>query len=116
MHLGKAEKIRLCGIDCPERRQDFGTKARKFTSRMVFGKVVGVEPVDRDRYGRTVAWVSLNGKSLNKELLRAGLAWWFRWYAPDRVDLARLEKESRAAKVGLWSMPNPVPPWGFRRR
>jgi micrococcal nuclease len=76
MHLGKAERIRLYGIDCPERRQDFGTRARKFTSDMVFGKVVNVEPVDRDRYGRTVAWVSVSGKSLNKELLRAGLAWW----------------------------------------
>jgi endonuclease YncB( thermonuclease family) len=102
MHLGKAERVRLYGIDCPERRQDFGTKARKFTSQMVFGKVVDLEPVERDRYGRTVAWVSVNGKSLNKELLRAGLAWWFKRYAPDRVDLAMLEKEARKAKNGLW--------------
>ena len=49
MHLGKAERIRLFGIDCPERGQDFGTRARKFTSQMVFGKTVNVEPVDRDR-------------------------------------------------------------------
>ena len=75
MHQGKAERIRLYGIDCPERGQDFGTRARKFTSDMVFGKVVDVEPVERDRYGRTVAWVSVDGKSLNRELLRAGLGW-----------------------------------------
>ena len=57
MHRGKAERIRLYGIDCPERGQDFSTRARKFTSDMVFGKVVDVEPVESDRYGRTVAWV-----------------------------------------------------------
>jgi micrococcal nuclease len=116
MHQGKAERIRLYGIDCPERGQDFGTRASKFASDMVFGEVEDVEPVDRDQYGRTVAWVSVNGKSLNKELLRAGLAWWFRRYAPDRADLARLEREARKAKVGLWSHPNPIPPWQFRRR
>ena len=62
MYFGKAGKIRLYGIDCPERRQDFGTRARKFTSRMVFGKRVDVEPVELDRCGRTVAWVGVNGK------------------------------------------------------
>ena len=69
-NCGKAEELRLFGIDCPERRHYFGTKAGKFTSKMVFGKVVDVEPVERDRYGRTVAWVSVNGKSLTKELLQ----------------------------------------------
>jgi micrococcal nuclease len=73
LHLGTAERIRLLGIECPERGQDFGTHARKFTSDIVFGKVVDVEPVDRDRYGRTVAWVNVDGKSLNKELPRAQL-------------------------------------------
>jgi len=76
---GKAVKIRLNGIDCPERKQPFGRKARIFTSELVAGKVVKVEKVDTDRYGRMVANVYLpEGRMLNQELVRAGLAWWYR--------------------------------------
>lgn len=116
MYFGKAVRIRLYGIDCPERGQSFSTQSLKFTSKMVFGKRGELYPLERDRFGRTIAWVWVNGKSLNKELLRVGLAWWCRKSAPDRTDLAELEREAQAANVGLWSMPNPVPPWEFRRR
>ena len=62
LHDGKAEKIQLYGVDCPEKRQDFGTRAKQFTSGMVFGRTVEVEPVDTDRYGRTVAVVKVDSK------------------------------------------------------
>ena len=74
MHHGKGERIRLYGIDCPEKRQAFGKRAKQFTSNMVFGKVVEVRPVTMDRYGRTIAWVYVNGTCLNEALLKAGLA------------------------------------------
>ncbi len=115
MHSGKPEVIRLFGIDCPENDQDFGTRAKQFTSDMVFRKIVEVVPIGETSYGRPVAWVSVNGKSLNKELIRAGLAWWYRWYAPDESELAELEAVARENRMGLWSHPNPVPPWEFRR-
>ena len=114
MHDGKARKIRLFGVDCPERNQDFGNSAKQFTSSMVFGKVVTVQIVDRDVYGRTVAWISVHGVSLNHELVRAGMAWWFRKHAGQHKDLKQLEQEARKAKIGLWSHPNPIPPWKFR--
>ncbi|MGO9567233.1 MAG: thermonuclease family protein [Desulfomonilaceae bacterium] len=115
MHSGRETKIRLFGIDCPERDQAFGNKARRFTANMVFRKVVEVQEVDKDSYGRTVGWVSVDGKSLNKELLRAGLAWWYRYYAENERELEKLESEARKNKIGLWSSPNPIPPWEFRR-
>jgi micrococcal nuclease len=115
MHRGRETKIRLFGVDCPERDQAFGNKARRFTSHMVFRKVVEVQEVDRDSYGRTVAWVSVDGKSLNKELLRAGLAWWYRYYAENEHELEKLEAQARKSKIGLWSVPNSIPPWDFRR-
>jgi len=115
MHRGRETKIRLFGIDCPERDQAFGNKARRFTSKMVFRKVVEVQEVDKDSYGRTVAWVFVDGKSLNKELLRAGLAWWYKYYAENEHELEKLEAEARSHKIGLWSVPNPIPPWDFRR-
>lgn len=108
-------KIRLNGIDCPEKGQPFGARAKQPTSDMAFGKTVRIDPVTTDRYGRTVAWVSVNGESLNKGLVRAVLAWWYRKYARDDTELERLENEAREAKRGLWVDPNPVPPWEWRR-
>ena len=61
IHESNSERIRLYGIDCPERGQPFGKRAKQFTSNMVFGKIVGVNPVTKDRYGRIIAWVCVNG-------------------------------------------------------
>ncbi|HTY22278.1 MAG TPA: thermonuclease family protein [Desulfomonilaceae bacterium] len=115
MHHGRAERVRLYGIDCPEKGQDFGTRAKEFTSDMVFRKTVEVLPVGETSYGRPVVWVTVNGKSLNKELVRVGLAWWYRHFAPNEFELAQLETTARKNEAGLWSQPNPVPPWEFRR-
>ena len=113
MHEGKAEKIRLYGIDCPEMGQSFGKRAKQFTSDMVFGKIVAIKPTDRDRYGRTVAWVYTDSIFLNKELLKAGLAWHYKKYSQDD-DLAILELVARKKGIGLWSEPRAISPWEFR--
>ncbi len=114
LHNGKGERIRLHGIDCPEKRQAFGNRAKQFTSNLVFAKTVTVQAVDRDRYGRTVAEVLLpDGRSLNRELVRAGLAWMYRRYSNDQ-SLSDLEEEARVARRGLWVDANPIPPWEWR--
>lgn len=115
LHNGRAEKIRLHGIDCPEKGQPFGTKAKQFTSEMVFGKTVTLHVTDRDRYGRTVADVILSdGRVLNRELVAAGLARWYRQYSRD-ASLGQLEAEARAAQQGLWADPHPIAPWCWRK-
>lgn len=114
MHDGRAEKIRLHGIDCPEIGQDFGKKAKQFTSDTVFNKTVEVLPKDQDQYGRTVASIFIGGKVLNIELVRAGLAWHYKQYSDDEV-LAVLELDARGKKTGLWADSNPIPPWDWRR-
>ena len=114
MHDGKAEKIRLNGIDCPESHQDFGQRAKQFTSDHVFNKTVTVEVSDYDKYGRTVGDVILpDGRNLNKELVSAGFAWWYKQYSHDQ-SLGELEAAARGAKRGLWADPAPVAPWDFR--
>ncbi len=114
LHNGKGERIRLHGIDCPEKRQAFGNRAKQFTSTLVFGNTVTVQVMDRDRYGRTVAEVLLpDGRSLNRELVRAGLAWMYRRYTNDQ-SLSDLEEEARVARRGLWADPNPIAPWKWR--
>ena len=116
MHNGRAERVRLWGIDCPESHQPFGTRAKQFTGDLAFGKDVKVLVRDLDRYGRTVGEVVLpGGRSLNRELVRAGLAWWYRQYARGDRELERLEAEARAARRGLWADAHPVPPWEWRR-
>jgi endonuclease YncB( thermonuclease family) len=113
---GKAAKVRLYGIDTPERKQAFGTRARQVASELAFRQTVTVRVRDVDRYGRLVAEVLLpDGRSLNHELVRAGLAWWYRQYARNDTALAQLEAEARAAKRGLWSDPQPLAPWTWRK-
>ncbi len=114
LHNGKGERIRLHGIDCPEKRQAFGNRAKQFTSNLVFAKTVTVQAVDRDRYGRTVGGVLMpDGRSLNHELVWAGLAWMYRRYTTDQ-SLSDLEEEARVARRGLWADPHAVPPWEWR--
>src|SRR5439155_20497434 len=75
---GRAVRIRLEGIDCPERGQDFGSRAKQFTSGLVFGKTVTVKVKERDRYGRLVARVVVDGKDVSEELPKTGVAWQFK--------------------------------------
>ena len=117
MHGGRAEKVRLYGIDTPERHQDFGTRAQQFTSDKVFGKVVRVEAIDRDRYGRTVGVVHIGTTCVNEELVKEGLAWVYTKYCK-RGFCAKWKSHQNAvrkARKGLWSRKNPIPPWDFRK-
>lgn len=115
MRAGRAVRVRLQGIDCPESRQAFGTRAKQFTAELVFGKTVAVQVYGTDQYGRILGEVILpDGRSLNRELVRNGYAWWYRRYSNDPV-LQQLEEEARRERRGLWRDKNPVPPWEFRR-
>lgn len=108
--------IRLNGIDAPEKNQAYGHKSTEFVALQAFGKDVTVQTFGLDKYGRTIGDVYLpDGTLLNKELVKAGLAWWYCKYSADQF-LAQLEIEAREARRGLWQDPKPVPPWVFRKR
>lgn len=115
LHHQEQIRIRLHGIDCPERGQDFGTVAREKLSSLIFGKEVTVTVMDTDRYGRTIGLVQVDTMVVNTELLRAGLAWHYKQY-DKQAHWAILELEAREAKRGLWAHPNPIAPWEFRRK
>ena len=113
---GRAVKVRLYGVDAPEQGQAFGTKARQLTGELAFQRDVTVVIHATDRYGRLVGEVLLpNGRNLSQELVRVGLAWWYRQYAPKDTTLAQLEAEARTATRGLWADAHPVPPWAWRK-
>ena len=110
------ERVRLWGIDAPESKQPWGSRAKQFTDDLVFGKVVIVHVRDIDRYKRTVAEIILpDARNLNQELVRAGMAWWYRQFAKRDTVLPALEQEAREAKRGLWADPSPVLPWEWRK-
>lgn len=108
-------KIRLDGIDAPELSQAFGRVAKTFVSDRVFGKKVEVRISNKDRYGRYIGEVFIAGRSVNREIVAAGLAWQYRQYSKD-AELARLEAEARAKRIGLWKDAHPIPPWDYRKR
>ncbi len=112
------QKIRLYGIDCPEKRQPFGKRAKQLTSELVFGKLVEVEPVATDRYGRTVAFVQVENVLLNEELIKEGLGWVYVRYCklPLCVEWQGLELEAKFGKRGLWREQGEIPPWEYRRQ
>ena len=115
LYQNQALRIRLYGVDAPEKDQDFGQKAKMFTSQLAFSKIVKADIKNKDMYGRSVAEVFLpNGKSLNKELVKNGFAWHYKEYSKDE-DLANLEIEAQNKKAGLWSSKNPQAPWEFRK-
>jgi len=115
MHDGRAERIRLHGIDAPEKRQAYGRRAQDFLGEMIFKQTVRVVVRSKDRYGRQVADLYLGKKHVNHEMVRAGMAWWFRRYAQGDQTLRLLEESAREAGLGLWADPEATAPWNFRR-
>ena len=111
-------KIRLFGIDTPEKAQPYGQAAGKFLASLIAGAVVEIESVTKDRYGRTVGIVWDSGTNINQEMVRAGYAWVYRKYCDKSFcDFwLKLEEEARTSKSGLWQEANPIPPWKWRRR
>jgi micrococcal nuclease len=108
MRDGRAVTIRIHGIDCPEDGQDFTARAKQFTSSKVFRKTVSIEQRDIDRYGRTVARVTVDGEDLALALVMAGLAWHYKQFSSDS-EPAQAESGARGARIGLWSHSKPIP-------
>ncbi len=128
MRNGTVENVRLYGIDSPLELQDFGITAQKYVSDRVDGKIVLVQPLPagvrgplekpeiahRDQYNRIIGLVWVDGESLNKELVRKGMAWWYKPYVPFERGFKHLQDQAREEKVGLWAFPDVVPPWEFQ--
>ena len=107
-------KVRLSGIDTPEKSQAFGMKAKQALSSKVFGKTVEVKSSGKDRYGRTIGDIYLGERWINLEMVQEGWAWHYKSYSKDKR-LAEAEVNARRALRGLWVESSPVPPWEYRR-
>jgi endonuclease YncB( thermonuclease family) len=113
-------RIRLAGIDAPELHQAFGEQSKLSLSGMIFGKDVSVSYQKIDQYGRLVGKIVMDGKDINLEQVKAGMAWHYKFYEDeqtpeDRELYAKAEEQARAARRGLWQDPNPTEPYQFRK-
>lgn len=108
-------KIRIAEIDAPEKKQPFGLHSKQALSDLCFGQQATITPQTRDRYGRTVARVSCQGKDVSTEQIRAGMAWVYDQYVTDRSLYAEQEK-ARAGRAGMWGFEGNVPPWEYRHK
>jgi len=108
------QKVRLAEIDAPELGQDYGKVSREALAEMVFGKTVTVTEEGKDRYGRWIAHMQLNGTDVNRQMVATGNAWHYADYSRDTT-LATLQADAQARRLGLWTQPEPVPPWDFRQ-
>jgi micrococcal nuclease len=107
-------RVRLNGIDCPEKNQPFSKRAKQLLSDFIFGKMVVVQYKEKDRYGRVIGDVFVDGLNINYEMVKLGLAWHFKRYSDDDK-LDSLEKDARYKGIGIWSDKNPIPPWEWRK-
>jgi endonuclease YncB( thermonuclease family) len=117
---GKKFHIRLQGIDAPELKQEFGTVSQQNLARLVVGKQVSIFWTKVDKYRRTVGTIKIDGRDINIEQVKAGLAWHFKKYQDeqepaDRITYAAAEQQARAAKLGLWQDPSPTVPGDWRQ-
>ena len=123
-------KIRLAGIDAPEKSQPLGQQSKQALSDRVHGRQVVIDAGKTDRYGRTIGkvWVapvscSECAKTIDANLaqLTTGMAWWYRQYAreqkvEDQGQYSKAEADAQSRRIGLWADPSPMPPWEWRHR
>lgn len=108
--------VRFAHVDAPEKKQAYGNVAKKYLSDLIFGQTVQVVISGKnDRYGRRIGEIYLKNQNINKEMVRAGLAWHYVEYSNDPV-YAALQAEAQKKKVGLWQEARPQAPWSYRRQ
>jgi inner membrane protein len=107
--------VRLAHVDCPEKSQAFGNRAKQFTSDFCFSRIVQIDCTEVDRYGRRICSVFVEGKELNLEIIKAGMGWHYKKYSKSQAH-ADAETAARLARTGLWSDESPTAPWDFRKQ
>ena len=110
---GQTLKVRLQGIDAPELKQAFGSRSRDELSALVKGKPVTLVEHGRDKYGRTLATILVDGVDANARQVATGMAWHYSRFDKSPA-LARAQEAARAARTGLWGDAAPVAPWEWR--
>lgn len=113
-------KIRLAGIDAPEKEQAFGQRSKASLAASILGRDVLLKCTKLDKYQRHVCKVMLGERDANLDQIETGMAWWYRKYAKeqseqDRAAYESAEAQAKATKIGLWADKKQIPPWDWRK-
>ncbi len=120
-HQDQVLRVRLQGIDAPERNQPFGSEATNYLATKVDGMRISILSSGHDKYGRLLGKIMLNGEDINRHLLELGYAWWYRYYRDqqsltDQHAYELAEEKAKFFKRGLWSDPEPINPYEWRKK
>ncbi len=112
-------KIRVAGIDAPEKKQDFGEKSKSHLSALAYNRPAQADCRTIDRYRRQICVVYVDGRDVGLEQVKVGMAWWYQQYAreqtkQERIDYEHAELLAKLHRTGLWNSKNPTPPWEWR--
>lgn len=112
-------KIRISGIDAPEKQQPFGEKAKSSLSALAYNRSAKADCRKIDRYRRNICIVLIEGRDIGLEQIKSGMAWWYQQYAKEqprqeRIDYEHAESLAKLRRHGLWNSTNPTPPWEWR--
>ncbi len=115
LNNNRQQKIRIQGIDAPEKKMPFGNVSKMYLNDLCYGQDVALIYITTDRYGRTVALARLrDGRDISSEMIKAGLAWHYLKYSSDK-NLGKLEAQARKLRIGLWQDKDPQAPWEYRK-
>jgi micrococcal nuclease len=114
VHNNTKFRVRMNGIDAPERSMPYYSVAKQYLSNAIFGKLVNVQVLKLDRNKRLIAHTFLNGIDISASMLQAGMAWHFAKYYPSRT-YAQLRQKAKLGRLGLWAQPNAIAPWDYRK-
>ena len=113
---GDLIKVRLYGVDAPEKDQDFGYESKKALMNYVMYKTIEIDVKSKDRYGRSVGVIYIGGRNINEELLRDGYVWYYEQYDKNNEKSRLLQENAMKNKLGLFAKKGYVEPWNFRKQ
>ena len=112
----KEVKVRLYGIDAPEKKQDYGKKSTRLLKKLIDNETVQVVVTGKDKYHRKIGKIFFEGQYINLVMVQNGAAWWYKKYAKKDVEFKMAEKWAKESKIGLWEKKKPVAPWKWRKK
>ena len=112
----KKVKVRLFGIDAPEKTQEYGLESKEYLMSLIKDKVIIIKGKTYDKYGRLLGTIYIDGMNVNEMMVQTGNAWWYESFDSNNSKVRDLQIKAKEGKLGLWKNPNAIEPEEYRRK